>query len=65
MIKGVMFDFDGTIVDSEVSRFKSSNEVLKKFNIGIFSLLTLCCRQKNLGLLHKCGIALVRVKTAP
>lgn len=35
MIKGVIFDFDGTIVDSEISRLKSLNEVLKEFQFEI------------------------------
>lgn len=35
MIKGVLFDFDGTIVDSEISRFESTNAVLQKYNIKI------------------------------
>lgn len=34
-VKGVLLDFDGTIVLSEESRFSSTNEVLKKFNISI------------------------------
>lgn len=35
MIKGILFDLDGTIIDSEPSRLKSSNMVLKDFNIQI------------------------------
>ena len=35
MIKGILFDLDGTIVESESSRLKSSNQVLKEFNIEI------------------------------
>lgn len=35
MIKGVLFDFDGTIVDSEPSRFNSLNKVLEDFNYQI------------------------------
>jgi beta-phosphoglucomutase-like phosphatase (HAD superfamily) len=30
MIKGVIFDFDGTIVDSEKTRLKSLNMILQK-----------------------------------
>ncbi|AOW21540.1 HAD family hydrolase [Urechidicola croceus] len=32
-IKAFIFDFDGTIVDSEKFHFNSLNEVLKKFNV--------------------------------
>jgi beta-phosphoglucomutase-like phosphatase (HAD superfamily) len=35
MIKGILFDFDGTIVNSEVSRFKSSQEILKKYGFDL------------------------------
>ncbi len=35
MIKGVLFDFDGTIVDSERSRFESINKTLERYNIKI------------------------------
>ena len=35
MIKGVLFDFDGTIVDSEVSRLQSTNLVLREYGIQI------------------------------
>lgn len=35
MVRGVIFDFDGTIVDSEKSRFLSLNEVLKNYNYQI------------------------------
>ncbi len=35
MIKGILFDFDGTIVDSEKSRKNSLNEVLLEFNLCI------------------------------
>lgn len=35
MIKGILFDFDGTIVDSERSRLESINKVLEKYDINI------------------------------
>ncbi len=35
MVKGVIFDFDGTIVDSEIPRLRSINEVLKDYNYKI------------------------------
>lgn len=35
MIKGILFDFDGTIVNSEISRFKSSQEILKKYGFDL------------------------------
>lgn len=35
MIKAVVFDFDGTIVDSEKTRLESINYVLEKFNYQI------------------------------
>jgi HAD superfamily hydrolase (TIGR01509 family) len=35
MIKGVLFDFDGTIVDSEPSRFWSTNKVLSRYGVAI------------------------------
>jgi len=33
--KGILLDFDGTIVDSEKSRLESLNEVLKEFKVNI------------------------------
>jgi len=35
MVKGIVFDFDGTIVDSEISRLKSLNVVLRDYNYKI------------------------------
>lgn len=35
MIKGILLDFDGTVVDSEKSRFKSSQIVLEKYNFNL------------------------------
>ena len=35
MIKGILCDFDGTIVDSEISRFISINHVLEDYKIKI------------------------------
>lgn len=35
MIKGILFDFDGTIVDSEKSRLYSLNKVLENFKLKI------------------------------
>lgn len=35
MIKGVLFDFDGTIVESEESRFLAINKTLESFNVEI------------------------------
>ncbi|MFP4402280.1 MAG: HAD family hydrolase [Candidatus Nanoarchaeia archaeon] len=35
MIKGILFDFDGTIVDSEHSRYESSKQVLKEYGFDL------------------------------
>ena len=35
MVKGIIFDFDGTIVDSEISRLKSLNIVLEDYGYKI------------------------------
>jgi beta-phosphoglucomutase-like phosphatase (HAD superfamily) len=35
MIKGILFDFDGTIVDSEISRYMSINYILENYHIEI------------------------------
>lgn len=34
-IKAILFDFDGTLVDSEHSRFESSKRILKKFDFDL------------------------------
>ena len=34
-IKAILFDFDGTVVDSEQSRFESSKRVLKNYNFNL------------------------------
>lgn len=35
MIKGILFDFDGTIVNSELSRFKSSKQILSEYGFDL------------------------------
>ena len=35
MIKGILLDFDGTVVDSETSRFKSSRIILQKYGFDL------------------------------
>lgn len=34
-IKGILLDFDGTVVDSEQSRYKSSKKILEKYNFNL------------------------------
>lgn len=34
-IKAILFDFDGTVVDSEQSRFESSRRILKNYNFNL------------------------------
>jgi glycerol 3-phosphatase-1 len=35
VVKGVLLDFDGTVVDSEISRWKSINTVLENYGVSI------------------------------
>ena len=35
MIQGILLDFDGTVVDSEISRFESSKKVLMEYGVEL------------------------------